>query len=120
MLSQARENGDSSPLIASYLGVLISLAEGKRDEGLAMCMRALRVGIVDADLYENLARTQILSGQRDKAIETLRKGLRIDPEHREMLELIERLRPRDDGLVPGLGRSHPLNDFVGKMRRKKD
>lgn len=120
LLSQARQEGDTSPLVASYIGVLISLAEERREEGLAMCTRALQVGIVDADLYENLARTQILCGQRGKAIETLRRGLRIAPEHREMLELIERLRPRDHGLVPGLGRSHPINDFVGKMRRKTE
>ena len=118
LFSQLHHQGDTSPIVSSYLGLLAGLVEGRREEAVQLCRRALAVGILDPELYVNLARAQVLDGRREDAIVTLRRGLRTTPGHAEMTTLIDRLRPRDDGLLPGLGRAHPVNRAIGRWRRR--
>ena len=118
LFSELHRQGDTSPVVSSYLGLLAGLVEGRKQEAVQLCRRALAVGILDPELYVNLARAQMLSGRREDAVATLRRGLGHTPGHAEMTALIDRLQPRDDGLLPGLGRAHPVNRVIGRWRRR--
>ncbi len=116
----AQQQGANDPVTASYIGLLVGTVDrGRRQEGLAMCRRAMEVGVLSPVLYLNYAKALVLCHQRTKAVEALRQGLRVEPGNEQILEEINRLRPRGKGVVPMLDRSHPLNDWLGRRRRTK-
>ncbi len=103
-------------LIYSYLGYGLAVARGQVHEGLELCQRALQQEFFEPENYLNLARLYILAENRRKAIDTLNKGLEIDPEHSGLLMLRLELGKRRSPVLPFLSRHHPLNRLLGRIR----
>jgi hypothetical protein len=82
--------------------------------GLSMCVSALQQEPDNALHYLNLARIQDLAGQRQKAIATLRKGLR-QKGHQQIITELKRLGRRKPPLFQQLSRDNPLNKYGGKF-----
>lgn len=108
---------ERSPLHCSYLG--FSLAKVRRQYGraIALCREALEQESSCPVHYVNLGRCYELSGQRSKALETLRQGMKYQCNDEVRREL-ERLGVRAKPLFPFLKRSNPLNKYCGLLLKR--
>lgn len=100
----------------SYLGLALTLSQGRSDEGLKLCEQAARREFFDADLFCNLGIAYLRNRQKKPAFEAFRKGLALKPGHRRIQEEVKRLERRKKPVFRGLPRSHRLNVFFGKLR----
>jgi hypothetical protein len=98
----------------SYLGYTIARYHREHSKALALARHAVETRFFEPENYLNLARVQLLAGNRRGAIRSCRKGLGIDPKHTGLQRLVQRLGQRQRVPVPFLSRSHPVNRFLGK------
>ena len=118
---------DESPLLTnpkaanglSYFGLCLALVQKKYKAGLELCKRAIDLEFYNGDHYANLTRLYMVSGNRKKAIETADAGLKIVPDHEDLLEARRELGIRARPTVPFLDRSHPINVGLGQVRHAK-
>lgn len=121
LVQAASEVGDGRSLPSlfySYLGYGIARVERRTQEGLKLCRHAIKIEFYQPENYLNLARTQLLAGDRGPAVRTLRDGLRIDPRHEEMLALAKELGIRQSPVLSFLSRDNPLNRALGWLRHQ--
>ncbi len=103
-------------LFYSFLGFGIARFDRRVREGIALCEHAVKREFYQPENYVNLARTYLLIDDRRRATDAVRAGLRIDPDHRELSELIAELGIRRPPVIPLLSRRNPLNHLLGKVR----
>jgi tetratricopeptide (TPR) repeat protein len=113
----------SDPCRDTYLSYY-GLARVSRGDasGIELCRRALhnqqrKAALVDADIYENLARAELQLDNRKTAIELLKLGLKQNPYHHGLRSLRQQLGVRRRSALPFLPRSHPLNQALGRALR---
>ncbi|HKB79520.1 MAG TPA: tetratricopeptide repeat protein, partial [Thermoanaerobaculia bacterium] len=80
---------------------------------------ALDLEFYNGDHYANLARVYAMAGHRKKAVETAEAGLKLLPEHEELLRTRAELGVRSRPSVPFLDRGHPINVSLGQARHAK-
>lgn len=102
---------------ASFCG-LSRLINGDRG-GLELCRESAHSELYDADVYLNLARAEWRLRNRKRTIVALKKGLNIDNRHAGILKMREQLGIRRHVVLSALDRSHAINVYLGKLKRKK-
>ena len=116
-LKKTSSNEEWTPgLASSYLGYGLASRQKKYDEGLRYCEAAVRREVWEPDTYLNLARTHLLRKDPKRAVSALERGLQIDPDHKELLLLQNKLGRRRKLTFPLLARGHFLNRIAGKVR----
>ncbi len=101
----------------SYLGYALAKQRNQIPQGIKLCRHAIKLEFFQTENYVNLARTCLLSEKyRREAWEAIRDGLKIDPEHPELLELERQLGSRKPPVIRFLGRNNPLNRLLGSVR----
>jgi tetratricopeptide (TPR) repeat protein len=133
LLQHAVVRHTDDPFLLSYTGWLKAKVEGKYRSGIEDCSRALflfqkRIFVGDfngeesgkAVLYLNLGRAYLAAGKRKDAYDTFHKGLEFDIANNDLIQELEYLGIRKKIPIPFLERSHPLNNFFGKMLRKSE
>jgi tetratricopeptide (TPR) repeat protein len=100
---------------ASYFGYCIASVLGKKRDGLRICRKAATSEFFTPDILLNLARVQLLMGDRKEAWSTLMRGLRLDPEHPGLIAEVRQMGIRRKPVIPFLDRSHPLNRLAGSL-----
>ncbi len=110
------ERGSLPGLVFSFLGYGLALKEGRVDDGLALCRHALRVQLFEPENHLNLARTQLLADDRSAAYRTVREGLRVDRNDKELQAMRRQLGVRRPPVFSFLARHHPLNRAFGRLR----
>jgi tetratricopeptide (TPR) repeat protein len=113
---QEERSGALPALVYSYLGYGIALRQQRVQEGLKLCQHAVKLEFYQAESYLNLARTQLLAGQRRAAVRTVAQGLQIEPDHAQLLEVRREVGLRRSPVLPFLSRSNPLNLLLGRLR----
>jgi tetratricopeptide (TPR) repeat protein len=103
----------------SYFGLCLALVQKKYKTAIDLCKRALDLEFYNGDHYANLARVYAAAGNRKKAIETAELGLKVVPEHEDLLEARRELGVRSRPPVPFLDRAHPINVTLGQARHAK-
>jgi hypothetical protein len=73
-------------------------------------------GFYQPENYLNLARTHLLAKDRLAACDTVFRGLRIDPTHPGLLQLLQELGQRRPPVFPFLSRRSLLNRLAGRFR----
>jgi len=102
----------------SYHGLILAHAEGKYAEAEELCNRSLRMERKQAQLYLNLAEIFRLAGRREDAADALGRGLRYAPRDYRLRIELSRLALRRPPVLPFLGRSHPVNRSLGRLRHR--
>ncbi len=115
LFRQLIDHGSEEPLHLSYCGLLTATVQGNRREGLDLCQRAMEIDPSEPDVVSNLARLYELCGEKKKAINTLRRGLRATPRQPRLLSQIERLSPRNKPPLSMVDRDNPLNKHMAIM-----
>jgi hypothetical protein len=133
LLQIAVVHHEDDPFLISYYGYLRAARDGSFKSGIEDCSRALwlyqrrllrGVGGDDerlkAVLYLNLGRANLAAGKRKDAYDALAKGMLLDLGNDEIIEELGRMGIRKRKPVPFLGRSNPINNFIGRMLRKPE
>lgn len=119
-LAEAFEDGfpneTAAPIAASYLGYALIRFEGKTREGLALCQRAAEMEFYNPEILLNLSRAELEAGNREAAAEAIRRGQAIDPDHSGLIMQRVELGWRQPVVLRFLGRDHPLNRLLGRIR----
>ena len=103
----------------SYFGLCLALVQKKFKEAIELGKRAVDLEFYNGDHYANLTRIYMAAGNRRKAIETAEAGLKIVPDHEELLDARRELGVRSKPSLPFLDRSHPINVTLGQSRHAK-
>ena len=115
LFRQIIDSGSEEPLHMSYYGLLTATVHGRRQQGLRLCERAMAYDPSEPDVVSNLARLHELCGDKKKAIQTLRRGLRATPRQPRLLSQINRLSPRKRAPLSMVDRDNALNKHMAIM-----
>lgn len=103
----------------SFFGLCIALVQKKYKPAIDLCTRAVKLQFYNGEHYSNLARVYMAAGNRKKAVEIADQGLKVAPEHKELMAVREELGVRARPTVPFLDRAHPINVTMGMKRHAK-
>lgn len=121
-LKHARDTAldqDALPgILWSYLGYGLARKENRVQEGLEMCQRAVASEFYEPCHFLNLARCQLIAGNRRAVAKTLDEGLRLDPSHNGLKNLKKIFGMRRPPVLSFLRRENPINHFFGMIRHK--
>ena len=113
---QETRPGALPALVYSYLGYGIALRQQRLSEGLKLCQHAVKMEFYQAENYLNLARTHVLAGHRRAAVRAVADGLKVEPDHGQLLKLQHELGLRKRPVLAFLSRSNPINSLLGRIR----
>lgn len=117
-LKRLIDDGSTDPKHVSYCGLMLATTEGRLREGLALCERALTLDFFNPELHVNLSQVHLQSGERDRAIQALVRGIRVVPRDQRLKLELRRLKPRSAPVFHFLRRGHPLNKYLGLARAR--
>jgi len=100
----------------SYLGLARSLADRPRPEDVAACEHAARIDDFDPVVHANLGHVYVLTGKTSRAMAVLERARRIDPANARVQALYSRYDRRLPPVIGRLGRDHPLNRSLARLR----
>lgn len=113
---KAYETG-REPVYSSYFGFCIAKERGQVQKGMLLCRGALDKEPENGVHFLNLGRILLLAGNKEEALDTLRKGLGHGP-NEEILGLLDSIGRRSRPPIPYLSRDNPINKYLGKMLGK--
>jgi tetratricopeptide (TPR) repeat protein len=124
---EALVNFPSDPFFLSYVGYLTAIVENKSREGAIMCEEAIYI-LRKAKSTEtafflplfclHLGKAHLKADRKEPAINAFREGLKFDSRNRELLSEIKTVGLRKSPVIPFLGRSNPINKYLGKLRHE--
>jgi len=118
-LAQQEEGRGKLPaLFYGYLGQAIARCEGRRREGLDLCLHAAGLDPFQPENHLNLAEVYLLARNKRGALRALEAGLRIDPSHQRLLEVGRELGLRRRPPIRFLPRGNFLNRGLGLVRSR--
>lgn len=101
----------------SYYGLSLAQAHGATPQAIHACEAAVRRDFYNPDLYLNLGRVYLLAGKTTRALAVFEQGLALAPRHRAMRDELSKVDRRGRPPLPMLHRNHPLNYWLGRIRR---
>ncbi|GAB4225050.1 MAG: hypothetical protein Kow0062_27370 [Acidobacteriota bacterium] len=105
-------------LVTSWYGFLLGTVGGRPREGLRLCRQAAQQAFWEPRVYEHVARLELLAGSRRAALEAIHRGLQLAERDRELRSLRDSLGHRRPPPIGFLGRQHPLNVWLGRVRHR--
>jgi len=102
----------------SFLGLSLSLINGRSEEAVKLCRQAVHKEFYNADLLCNLGIVYLRNRQRGPAFDAFERGLKLKPNHSRILAALERHDKRGRVLFSSLPRDHPLNRMGGRLRAR--
>ena len=117
-IDQERQEGVKNPKMkyVSYLGLALTLSQGKSEEGLKLCEQAVKREFFDPDLYCNLGIVYLRHRMKAPAFEAFQKGLNLKPGHARIVDELEKYDHRREPVFTFLPRGHLLNRMAGRLR----
>lgn len=131
LLQQAVVLFPEDALILSYFGCLQALVDKKYRSGIETCKRAISLlkkreeedkEKLYALFHLNLGRAYLAAGKRQDALAAFTTGIKYDSSNRDLQMELRGMGKRKQPPVSFLGRSNPLNKYIGKIlhARSKD
>lgn len=111
--SQVAEQ-QKTPEVRSYLAYCLAKSQGRTQVAAKTCTESIRREPDNPTHYLLLGRIHLLAGDKEKAIQVLRQGIKINNDQRILTE-ITRMGLRKEAVIKSLKRNHPLNRFLGKF-----
>ena len=103
---------ERTPVVLSCLGYCLAREKRLWGKGIALCREAIARDPGQARHYLNLGRIYLLAGQKARAIQTFRRGLKVERNHQIIVEL-KSLGMRRQPVIHRLDRRNPLNKYLG-------
>ncbi len=86
--------------------------------GLLLCRDAASNEVFDGAVFLNLACAEWHSNNRKRAVDAVRRGVKIDPDHKQLNHACAKLDCRKKCCFSFLPRGHKLNRLFGRMLRR--
>ncbi|MFQ5579452.1 MAG: tetratricopeptide repeat protein [Nitrospiria bacterium] len=114
---QLSKKGSKSvpPQFLSLYGFCLAMGGRHTNKGIQYCERAVSIEPFRPQSFYYLGMAYLKGGNKQKAISTFYKGLRIDEGHPGIKEQLRKLGERRGPLLPFLPRQNILNKTIGKM-----
>jgi tetratricopeptide (TPR) repeat protein len=110
--------GYRSSACYSWLGLALARSGGDPSRAEELCKKAIEKEFYWPQYYLNLAEVYLLEDKKTWAIETLEKGLKLDPNNEAILKELGKLGIRGRPVIPFLSRSNPVNKYLGLLLSK--
>jgi Flp pilus assembly protein TadD len=107
-----------NPFFLSYVGMLCAVVEKRYVAGEKLCREALEIKCNHAQLYLNLAEVYRQAGRHRDAMKTLQKGFVSTGRDLRIRMALEKIGGRRSPILSNLGRCHPLNRLLGRLRHR--
>ncbi|MBI5180687.1 MAG: tetratricopeptide repeat protein [Nitrospirae bacterium] len=107
------------PDYLSYLGLATALAEKRYRDAAALCEMAVKKEFYNSVFCLNLGKVYLAGGHNRKAINAFYSGLKIDKNHKGIIEELNKMGVRRSPIVPFLARKNVLNKFLGTLIHKE-
>ena len=101
----------------SYYGLCVAMVRRKYAEAVEYCNISLKANFLDPDHRYNLAMVYLERDDRRHAVEALNAGLRLAPNNTRLKRIFDLIGRRKPPVIGFLGRSNPVNIWLGKMLR---
>lgn len=105
------------PGVKSKLAYCLARERRQYKQALALCLEALNAEPSNPDHYYQLSRIHLLTGKKQAALKTLRKGLKFK-RYQPIIDELNRLGFRKDPYFTSLPREHFLNRSAGILFAK--
>jgi len=103
-------------LLSSYHGLAKVLSNN--DDGLLLCRDAASNEVLDGQVYLNLACAEWYANNRRRAVDAIRRGVKIDAANHQLNRACAQLDCRKKCCFGFLPRGHKLNRIFGRLRRR--
>jgi tetratricopeptide (TPR) repeat protein len=103
----------------SFYGLCFAEVRKQYSDAKKYCELSLKVHPKDPDHYENLAKVHLLAQSRKGAVDALFDGLRHDPKHGGINEVLDLIGRRREPVISFLPRDNALNVYLGRRRHEK-
>lgn len=100
----------------SFLGLALSMINGRSEEAVKLCRQAVKREFYDADLLCNMGIVYLRNRQRGPAFDAFERGLKLKPDHYRIRAALERHEKRGQPMFASLPRNHALNRLAGRLR----
>ncbi len=114
--AEERGGKDLPGVVFAYLGYGLARHQRRTLDGLKLCEHAVKIQYYEPENHLQLARVQMLMGDRKAAVASIARGLKLDPAHRGLKEMRVEIGVRKRPPIPFLGRANPLNVLLGRLR----
>lgn len=108
---------EALPIIKSKLAFCLAVERREFQRAMLLCREALEADPNNPEHYYRLGRIYITAGQKRKAIQSLRKGLKFK-RHQPIIDELTRLGARKPVVFSSLPRDHILNRSAGILLSK--
>lgn len=105
------------PSNCSFLAICLAKARGQFKQAIELALEAIGHEPDNTLHYLHLGKIHLLAGDREKAIEIFREGLRRGNDA-DIVAALDELGTRKPPVFARLHRDHPLNKYMGKLLRK--
>ena len=103
-------------LVSSYHGLAKVLSDD--GDGLLLCRDAASNEVFEGQVYLNLACAEWHSNNRRRAVDAIRRGVKIDAGNHQLNRACARLDCRKKSCFSFLPRGHKLNRLFGRLQRR--
>lgn len=108
---------DPKPAVKAKLAYCLAKERKQYQQAMTLCREALEAEPDNPDHYYQLSRVYLIAGQKDKAIRSLRKGLKFR-RHQPIIDELNKLGYRRPPIFTSLPRDHVLNRAAGILLAK--
>ncbi len=115
LLNDALKISPENPIYLSMLGFCVG-TQGNLDAAESMCRKAIKLAPQEPIVHVNLGRVLIEQGRRKEAREALMRAYKLDNTNAPAALELSRMGIRRKPVIPLIGRNHPLNVRLGKLR----
>ena len=102
--------------LASFLGLAQVLTANRN--GLLLCRDAASSEALEGDVFLNLACAEWHAENRERAVDAIIRGRKIDADHEQLVKACMLLDSRRRVFFPFLEREHLLNQLLGRIMRR--
>jgi hypothetical protein len=114
----SNSTGSLPATLLSYYGLCLGVRRGQIAQATQLCQVAIDREFYRPDFYLNLARVWMAGGSRRRAITALDLGLAVQPANRSLQHFRGMLGVRRPPVLRFLGRDHPINVALGRLRHR--
>ena len=112
-LGQAAERRNT-PELHTYLAYCMARGQGRVSAAAKVCRESIKREPDNSLHYLILGRICLMAGDKSKAIDAFRQGLKASPNPKIIAEL-KKLGLRKPAVIKSLKRNHPINRILGKL-----
>ena len=112
-LGQVSEHRNT-PELNTYLAYCQAKGQGRMHSAAKICRESIKREPNNSLHYLILGRVLLMAGEKGKAIDAFRQGLKTSPNPKIIQEL-KKLGLRKPAVIKSLKRNHPLNRVLGRV-----